>query len=471
VVGDLRLMAATGRPAAEGRAPSGALPGLTRREFLGRAGGALAGASALGLVVPRAWAAPRFPPADEFDAEVAAAWFELSLGLVERTPGFSPPVASRAFAYLGLALYEALVPGMDGFRSLATLPGLSELPTVGRNGAYDWPSVANAALAAGSRSFFPTSGAAGLAAIDALEAELAAKHGARLPPGIRERSSRRGNEVAGAVFEWSRGDGGHDGYLRNFPPYDAPSGPGYWAPTPPGFLPGLQPFWGQNRCFVLEGGGVCPPEGHPPYSEDPASAFYSEAIEVYETVRDLTPEQEAIARFWSDDPGQTPTPPGHSIEITTQVLRNEDTSLAAAAEAYLRVGMAVCDAFIACWHAKYAYNLIRPVTYLQRFVDPDWLPILITPPFPEYPSGHSVQSGAAFQVLTDLFGDGYAFTDHMHDVRGLAPRSFGSFLDAAEEAAISRLYGGIHFRAAIDHGIAQGRCIGQAVSALALAEG
>lgn len=463
-------MAAAGRPAAEERAPSGALSGLTRRDFLARAGGALAGASALGLLVPRAWAAPRFPPADEFDAEVAAAWFELSLGLVERTPGFSPPVASRTFAYLGLALYEALVPGMDGFRSLSTLPGLPELPAVGHNRAYDWPSVANAALAAGSRSFFPTSGAAELAAIDALEARLAAKHGGGLPPGIGERSSRRGYQVAEAVFEWSRGDGGHEGYLRSFPPYEAPSGPGYWVPTPPGFIPGLQPFWGQNRCFVLEDGSACPPGDHPPYSEDPASAFYAEAIEVHETVRDLTPEQEAIARFWSDDPGHTPTPPGHSIAITTQVLRNEDASLAAAAEAYLRVGMAVCDAFIACWHAKYVYNLIRPVTYLQRLVDPDWLPILITPPFPEYPSGHSVQSGAAFQVLTDLFGEGYAFTDHMHDGRGLAPRSFDSFLDAAEEAAISRLYGGIHFRAAIVQGVAQGRCIGQAVSALPLAE-
>ena len=464
------MMEAAGRHTTEGRAPSGALSGVTRRDFLVRMGGTLAGASAMGLVVPRAFAAPRFPTADEFDSEVAAAWFELSIDLVERTPGFTPPVASRTLAYLGLVLYEALVPGMDGFRSLAgTLPGLPELPDAGRNRAYDWPSVANAALAAGSRSFFPTSGAAALAAIDVLEAKLARRHGGELPPGIHERSRRRGHDVAKAVFEWSRSDGGHEGYLRNFPPYDAPSGPGYWAPTPPGFLPGLQPHWGQNRCFVLEDGRSCPPEGHPPYSEGPASTFYAEAIEVYEAVRDLTPEQETIARFWSDDPGQTPTPPGHSIAITTQVLRIEGVSLAAAAEAYLRVGIAVCDAFIACWHAKYAYNLLRPVTYLQRLVDPDWLPILITPPFPEYPSGHSVQSGAAFQVLTDLFGDDYTFTDHTHDERGLAPRTFGSFLDAAEEAAISRLYGGIHFRAAIVHGIAQGRCIGQAVSGLPLA--
>ena len=180
----------------------------------------------------------------------------------------------------------------------------------------------------------------------------------------------------------------------------------------------------------------------------------------------LAPEQEAIARFWSDDPGATVTPPGHSISIATQVLRREQARLALAAETYARVGIAVCDAFVACWHQKYVYNLLRPVTYIRRLVDPAWLPLLVTPPFPEYTSGHSVQSGAAFQVLTDLFGSGYAFTDHTHDDRGLAPRSFASFLAAADEAAISRLYGGIHYRSAIVNGVTQGRCIGAAVSAL-----
>ena len=111
---------------------------------------------------------------------------------------------------------------------------------------------------------------------------------------------------------------------------------------------------------------------------------------MHDTVASLTPEQETIARFWSDDPGQTATPPGHSVSIATQVLRREDASLATAAETYTKVGLAVCDAFIACWHAKYAYNVLRPVTYLRRLVDPSWLPLLVTPPFPEYPSGHSV---------------------------------------------------------------------------------
>jgi PAP2 superfamily len=112
------------------------------------------------------------------------------------------------------------------------------------------------------------------------------------------------------------------------------------------------------------------------------------------------------------------------------------------------------------------YNLLRPVTYIRSLIDGDWLPLLNTPPFPEHTSGHAVQSGAAFQVLADLFGDRYSFDDHTYDARSLAPRHFDAFSDCASEAAISRLYGGIHFRPAIDVGQAQGRCIGRAVSAL-----
>ena len=444
---------------------------VTRRRLLVRAGAAAA-VLAAGPLVPRARPSSRaFPAASQFDAEVATAWLDHMLGLVAGTPGFSPPVASRAFAYTGIALYEALVPGMAGFRSLAgSLPGLAELPAQGLNAAYHWPSVANAAVPAILRRLFPTAGADRLAAVDTLEATLADRIGLGLPAGIRDRSVRRGREVAAAVFDWSRGDGGHEGYARSFPPYVPPVGPGLWVPTPPAFQPALQPFWGANRCIALTEGSAVPPGPHPAYSEDPASAFFAEGLEVYDAVTGATPEQVVIARFWSDDPGATSTPPGHSISITTQVLRREHASLAAATEAYAKVGIAVSDAFVACWHEKFVFNLLRPVTYLRAVVDPAWTPLLVTPPFPEYPSGHSVQSGAAFEVLTDLYGDAYAFVDHTHDARGFAPRSFGSFSEAGEEAAISRLYGGIHFRAAIENGLRQGRRIGQAVNALPFRE-
>jgi hypothetical protein len=447
-------------PKGEGGRSTGALPRLTRRGFLAGAGSAAAGL-ALGALGSPASAAQRFSGAEQFDAEVPTAWFELALDLIRTTPGYSPPVAARALGYTGIALYEAVVPGMGGYRSL-----LGGMPDAGRNAAYDWAAVANAALASILCRLFPTAAAASVAAAEELEARLADRGGA--PPGLLSRSVRRGREIAAAVFEWSRSDGGHEGYLRNFPPYEPRLGPGLWVPTPPGFQPALQPYWGANRCLAITSGAVHAPGAHPAYSEDAASAFFREGVETYRTVNDLTVEQEAIARFWSDDPRETATPPGHTISITTHVLREQHADLAVAAEAYARVGMAVCDAFIACWYQKYATNLLRPVTYVNRLIDPDWRPLLVTPPFPEYPSGHSVQSGAGFQVLTDLFGDAYAFVDRTHESRGLAPRSFGSFLAAADEAAISRLYGGIHYRAAIDNGLIQGRQIGRTVSALAL---
>jgi hypothetical protein len=441
---------------------------VSRRRFLGTTAGAVVGGTAaLALVGPAPNAGAAWPERPEdFDAAVATAWFDLAGTLVRTTPGFTPPVASRAFAYAGVALYEALAPGSRRYRSLEReLPGLRLRNRPDRS--LDWPTVANSTLAAMMRLLFPTTGEANKAAIDTLEASFADRSGRRTKGSVQTRSDALGRSVARSVFGWSRRDGGHEGYLRNFPgDYVPPAGRGLWVPTPPSFQSALQPSWGRNRCFAIASGSACPPRPPTPYSEGSSSAFFAEAVEVYHAVNNRTPEQEAIARFWSDDPGVTSTPPGHSISIATQVLRLEWASLMLAAETYAKVGMAVADAFISCWYAKYRYNLLRPVTYIRALVDPDWLPLLNTPPFPEHTSGHSVQSGAAFQVLADLFGDGYDFDDHTHDVRGLPPRHFDSFSGCAQEAAISRLYGGIHFRPAIERGLEQGRCIGRAVSDL-----
>jgi hypothetical protein len=409
------------------------------------------------------------PPVAAFDSEVALRWFDLSLDLVRETGGFSPPVASRAFGYLGVALYEAIVPGMPDHQSLAgQVADFPVLPAPAPDARLHWPAVANAALASLMRELFPGASEENLAAIDALEQEILDEESSSAEPETLLLSQEHGQNVAAAVFEWSRSDGGHEGYLRNFPTdYVPPEGPGLWVQTPPQFLRALQPYWGSNRTFVDGTVDACHPEAPPAYSEQEDSAFFAEAMEAYDAVNNLTDEQRDIAFFWSDDAGQTATPPGHSISILSQILAMENARLDVAAEAYARVGMAVADAFIACWYTKFVYNLLRPVTYIQALIDPDWQPLLVTPPFPEYGSGHSVQSAAAALVMTDLFGH-LAFVDHTHDDRGLEARSFESFIAAADEAAISRLYGGIHYRAAIDRGIDQGACVGSRISALRL---
>jgi hypothetical protein len=438
--------------------------GLPRRQVLIRGGLAAGGAVALALGMPGA-ASPVRAATEDFDAEVPTAWFDLLTRLVRTTAGFSPPVVSRVCGYAGVALYETVVSGSAEYRSLR--PAFDSLPPVATGDRLDWAVAANAGLARMFRLLFTTTSDANQAAIESLESSLARRSGLGPTSTLFNASARHGQTVAERVIDWARGDGGHEGHLRNHPPgYILPTGPGLWVPTPTGYLPALQPTWGSNRCFALATASACPAGSRTHYSEQPLSPFYAEAWEVYETVNNLTTEQSAIAWFWSDDPATTATPPGHLIAITTQVLRAERASLMAAAEAYAKVGIALADAFIACWHAKYQHNLLRPVSYLNAHVDANWLPLLSTPPFPEYPSGHSVQSGAAFHVLADLFGEDYPFDDHAHDERGMSPRHFRSFAHAAEEAAISRLYGGIHYRPAIEDGLRQGRCVGEVVNAL-----
>lgn len=411
--------------------------------------------------------------ATDENANVATAWFDLTLELVRQTPGFSPPVASRALGYAGVTLYEAVVPGVPGAQSLAgQLNELPPLPAVQPEADYHWPSVANAALGGITRRMFANGDGAQRAAIDGLELNLRKRLALQAPAPVIKRSIQQGRLVAAAIYAWSRTDGGHEGYYFNTPLDFIPqSGEGLWAVTPPGYLRAMQPYWGYNRPFVLADGSECAPPPPPEYSADPDSALYKDALEVYETVRNLTPEQREIALFWADDANLTATPPGHSIAIASQVLRDENASLALAAETYARTGIALGDAFIGCWYVKYKYNQLRPIQYIQAVIDPTWNnpavndPV-ITPPFPEYPSGHSTEIAAAAAVLTKIFGDDYLLIDRTQGRLGFAPRVYASFNAAAEEAAMSRVYGGIHYRSGNEAGLAQGRCIGERVMQL-----
>ncbi len=427
-------------------------------------------------VLPSPEPAPVAPTASAYRANVATEWFQLSLLLIQQTPGFSPPVAARALGYLGLTLYESVAPGLPQNQSLAgQLNELKSLPTAQPDEPLHWPTVANAAMAAMARMMFPTASPENRARIDALERSLPLKYAQDFDPSVvtvemSNRSQTFGRLMAMAIQTWARTDGGHEAWQpirRNQQVYVPPSGDGKWVATPPTFGAAVLPYWGTVRPFALKSATACAVEQPLAYSEDPESAFYKEAAEVLRISKEATQEQRQFALYWADDPGKTPTPAGHWAHIATDLLIKQNANLEQAAETYARLNLAMADAFIATWHAKYSYNVLRPVTYVQLLIDSAWAPMLMhTPAFPEYPSGHSVQSSAAAAVLDQLFGAQTGFTDGAHNDRGWGPRTFPSFSAAAKEAALSRLYAGIHFRKGVVAGQKQGACVGEQILAL-----
>jgi hypothetical protein len=415
-------------------------------------------------------------PASAFSAGVAYDWFYLSFQLIQQTPGFSPPVAARALGYMGLALYESVVPGMSSYQSLAgQLNELGSLPWAQPDEPLHWPTVANAALATMTRMMFSNASAENKARIDLLERSLPLKYTQDFDPNavtadITNRSETFGKLMAMAIMTWARTDGGHEAWgpiRRSQANYVPPSGAGKWSATPPAFASALLPYWGQNRPMVLKTAADCPAPPPPPYSEEPGSAFYKDAMEVHKIATAATQEQRQFALYWADDAGKTPTPAGHWAYITNDLLKARKADLGTAAEVFARLNMAMSDAFVAGWHTKYTLNVLRPVTYVQLVIDSNWYPTLLpTPPFPDYPSGHSVQSSSAQTVLSKMFGAHTEFVDNTHNDRGWGPRSFKGFKTAADEAAISRLYGGIHYRFASEGGKPQGACVAEKVLAL-----
>ncbi|WP_367392880.1 vanadium-dependent haloperoxidase [Lewinella sp. LCG006] len=409
----------------------------------------------------------------DYSSEVVLSWIELTLKLTKETPGYSPPVAARVYGYSGLALYESVRHGMPGYKSLEGQLNdfsIGTIPAIDQNVEYHWGAVANSTLALFLKNCFQTTSTANLALIDDLEEQYIQQFKTEASDEVIDRSIAYGELVGNAVLTFANSDGQAECYNSNFPSsYTVPVGDGLWEPTSAANPIPLQPYWGDVRPFMEINVDDLLPVPPPAYSTDVNSDFYLEAMEVYEAVNNLTTEQVVIAEFWSDDPGNTATPPGHSYSIMMQILSDEGADLALAAEVYAKLGMGVHDAFVSCWNAKYHYNLVRPITFIHDNIDNTWSIPLATPPFPEYTSGHSVQSGATAQILTDLFGENYAFVDRTHinrtDIDG-SPRAFTSFYDFADEAAISRLYGGIHYRAAIDIGVEQGIAIGENIATL-----
>lgn len=391
---------------------------------------------------------------------------------------FNPPVASRIYAYSHMAAYEALaVAGSGKLKPFHTL--LSGFPAIQYSREADPVIVALEAFRLTGRSlvfseeWFSDSMQVLINEVVDHRLRLSRRKPAQKADRILQISLEAGKLVADSMAAWISKDNYKE--TRSARRYQLQKKPGTWLPTPPGYMQAIEPHWQKMRTITMDSASQHRPPAVTPFSTEKGSQFYNEAYEVYSTGVNMTEEQRAIAAFWDCNPFHITmqghvnyatkkiTPGGHWMQIAGLASRMRNFGMEEAARAYAFTAIAIYDGFISCWDEKYNSHLIRPETYINSYIDESWRPLLQTPPFPEYPSGHSVVSGAASVVLTRLFGENFAFVDDTEKPYGLPERSFPSFEAACLEAAISRLYGGIHYRPAIEFGVEQGRKVGKGV--------
>ena len=384
---------------------------------------------------------------------------------------FSPPQASRIYAYPSIAAYEVLQHKSEQHPSLA---GQLRALDVGPAPPTDKCNLDIAAFQA-----FAIVGRALIFSEAKMDEFIEGIHQEYLSHGasksVLRNSIAYGEAMADHILAWADEDNYKQ--TRTFPKFEIRDEPSRWQPTPPDYMEGIEPSWNQIRPFVIDSAEQFTPPLPTTFDMTQGSPFYQEVLEVYDAVRNLDEERTAIAQFWDCNPyvshhkghvmfaTKKITPGGHWMGISQIAARKANSDMLKTAMTYAYTSIALADGFISCWDEKYRSNLIRPETLINQHIDEDWVPLLQTPPFPEYTSGHSVISSAAAVMLTAIYGENFQFDDTVELAYGLPVRSFESFLDASSEAAISRLYGGIHYMPAITNGVTQGRKLGAYVAA------
>lgn len=407
---------------------------------------------------------------EEDEVAIVLDWNKFLLVAEMHTEGYRGPVTSRAYGYIGLAAYEASLPGLAGeFQSFTSRFDGLVLPVAPPKDQFDLRTSINACYNAILSKFF-------LTAPEPTRRELsrlAEKWDLLISENIDSSSMRLsrafGLEVANAVYQWSSTDSlgfraNHHNYDRTYVP---PVGNGKWVASTDFPMPPLLPYWGKVRPFVIEPAEYLA-KPLPEYSTQTNQSYYVQALELISLSKPLSAENQWIAEFWDDDhPGLTFTPPGHWLAITNQVVEKEHPSIEKTMETYLKVGFALADAMIACWYSKYEYNMERPESYIQKHIDSTWRPSSPSPSFPSYPSGHSMMGAATAEILSSLYGTNYKMTDKSLADRvdfAVKPRSFNSFDQMAKENALSRILLGVHWRMDIEEGLQLGARIGKQVS-------
>jgi hypothetical protein len=405
--------------------------------------------------------------------QIALEWNHFMLDAEVNTEGYRGPVAARAYGYVGLAAYEAAVPGMAGYQSLLDFYPDIKMPVKPSAQHYDLSTALHASYYTILEHFFISSPET----IKHKLGNLKSRWDSELKEGLDQMtfdsSYLFGVSMANAIFEWSATDtlgfdANHHNYDRTYKP---PSGEGKWVTSVYFPMPPLLPYWGKVRSFIIQ------PDDYmakplPEFSPLPNGFYHNQAMEVLTLSKPLSSENKWIADFWNDDrPGLTFTPAGHWLAITNQVIEKERPTIEKTLETYLRVGFALSDAIVSCFKSKYFYNVERPETFIQNNISKDWRPYSPTPPFPSYPSGHSMMGAAAARVLTQMYGENYKLTDQSHqDLPDFStnPREFKSFREMSEENALSRIFMGVHYRMDCEEGLRLGDMIGNEINKLEL---
>lgn len=378
----------------------------------------------------------------------------------------NPPAASRFYAYIMLGAYE-IVSQHDS--SVPALPKFIKNYTrasINSKDKYDYRVAALYCMLETGRLLLPS----GYMLKEDQVQFIARLRKRQVDSGIIRESVAVANSVAQQMVAYSRSD--HYNQLSAKIRYTPLKGDGYWYPTPPAYIEAVEPNWKTIRPLLLDSCNEFRPQPPVAFSRDSTSIFYKLAREVYDVSKTRSKEQLGMAAFWDCNPFAVATsghmsigfkkisPGGHWMSIAGIVAKKARLGFSQSILLHTVLSAAIMDAFISCWEEKYRSNRIRPETYINRYMDVRWQPLLQTPPFPEYPSGHSVISAASAEVLTYLLGDNFSYTDDSERMFELPARSFRSFRHAAGEAAISRLYGGIHFRDAVEQGQQEGTAVG-----------
>ena len=382
---------------------------------------------------------------------------------------FSPIVASRNYAYAAIAGYEVIAAGNPNkYQSLAgQLKGLSAVPTAKDTANIDFPYASIIAYCmVGEAVTFPEGSLKEYT--DSLH-QLVKTHG--MPSKMMDASEAYAKEVGSAIIAWSKKD--NYAQTRSAEKYTVKDIPGRWVPTPPMYASAAEPHWREIRTMVLDSASQFRPAPPPAFNvTDKNSEYYKNVMMVKNAVDSLTDEQKHIANFWDDNPFKVNvnghamfstkkfSPPGHWMSIVGIANKKAKSSFEESTYAYAKTAIALFDAFIHTWDAKYEYNTVRPETVINKYFDQNWRPLLQTPAFPEYTCGHSTISSSAAEALTSVFGDNFAFTDSTELEFGIANRSFASFRAAAEENNWARFYGGIHFHNSCITSTQKGKAVG-----------